>query len=97
MLTYLTPLQNTIVHHRACLPVGFGVSSTDFTAEWSAGEKPSFPLFGWECRSAVEASLLPIDRDVSYTTVADYREELILTLSTARKTTLKSICEAKKV
>ena len=62
----------------------------------STGEKPSFLLYGWDCRSPVEASLLPVDSDVSPTTVADYREELILTLSTARQTALETIREAQK-
>ena len=41
----------------------------------STGDKPSFLLFRWDCRSPVEASLLPVNEDMSYTTVADYREE----------------------
>ena len=62
----------------------------------STGDKPSFLLFGWDCRSPVEASLLPVNQDVSYTTVADYREELVLTLSTARQTALETIRKAQK-
>ena len=44
----------------------------------------------------MEASLLPVDQDVSYATVADYREELILSLSTARQTALESIRESQR-
>ena len=57
----------------------------------STGEKPSFLLFGWDCRSPLETSLLPIDDDVQYTTVEDYRKELVHTLSSARKTAVESI------
>ena len=62
----------------------------------STGDKPSFLLFGWDCRSPVEASLLRVNEDMSYTTVADYREELVLTLSTARQTALETIGKAQK-
>ena len=62
----------------------------------STGEKPSFLLFGWDCRSPTEASLLPVSEDVSYTTISDYREELLLTLSSARQTALDSIREAQR-
>ena len=51
----------------------------------STGEKPSFLLFGWDCRSPTEAALLPVDESVQYTTVADYREELVHSLSSARQ------------
>ena len=44
------------------------------TPHSSTGEKPSFLLFGWDCRSPTESSLLPIDATMS-TTIADYREE----------------------
>ena len=55
----------------------------------STGKKPSFLVFGWDCRLLIEASLLPVDKDAQYTTVADYREQLIHTLSPARQTALQ--------
>ena len=58
--------------------------------------KPSFSLFVWDCRSPVEASLLPVNQGMSHTTVAVYRDKLVLTLSTARQTALESIHEAQK-
>ena len=62
----------------------------------STGEKPSFLLFGWDCRSPMEASLLPVSQDVPHTAIRDYREELLLTLSTARESALESIRGAQK-
>ena len=44
----------------------------------------------------MEASLLPVNSDVSRTAVADYREELILTLSTVRQTALETIRKAQE-
>ena len=61
----------------------------------TTGEKPSFLLFGWDCRSPTEAALLPMS-DVEPTSIRDYREELVLTLSTARETTLESIRKAQR-
>ena len=60
----------------------------------STGEKPSFLLFGWDCRSPIEASLIPVEKDAQYTTVANYCEELMHTLSSSRQTALQSIREA---
>ena len=59
----------------------------------STGEKPSFLLFGWDCRSPLEATLLPVE-PVQPVMVQDYREELMLTLSTARQSALESINRA---
>ena len=56
----------------------------------STGEKPSFLLFGWDCRSP----LLPVSDNTQYTTVADYREELVHTLSSARQVALEHIRSA---
>ena len=56
-------------------------------------EKPSFLLFGIDCKSPTEAALLspellePVD-------VSDYREELVLSLSSARTLAASSIKEA---
>ena len=56
----------------------------------TTGKKPSFLLFGWGCRLPTEAVLLPAE-DVTPTSVSDFREELILNLSLARKSALESI------
>lgn len=45
----------------------------------STGEKPSFLLYGLDCRSPTEACLLPPD-PIQPTDVADYREALMLYL-----------------
>ena len=60
------------------------------TPHESTGEKPPFLLFGWDCRSPTEAAFLP-PQDVTPTTVADYREELMLSLSHARESALENI------
>ena len=59
----------------------------------STMEKPSFLLFGIDCRTPTEAALLP-PQELEPTEVADYREELILSLSTARKIAAESIKSA---
>ena len=61
----------------------------------TTGEKPSFLLFGWDCRSPTEAALLPVT-GTGPTTIEDYREELILTLSSARETALENIQKAQQ-
>lgn len=66
------------------------------TPHTSTGEKPSFFLFGWDCRSPIEASLLPVDENAQYTTAADYREELMYTLSSARQTALQTLRQAQR-
>ena len=58
-------------------------------------EKPSFLLFGMDLRSPTEAVLLPPE-SVDPTDVADYREELILSLSHARELAVSSIRAAQK-
>ena len=64
----------------------------------STGEKPSFLLFGVDCRSPTEAALVPPQN--SQTTgvedISDYREELVLSLSEARKEAHRAICKAQK-
>lgn len=55
------------------------------TPHESTGEKPSFLLFGTDCRSPKEASWLTSE-NIDPTQVSDYREELMLPLSTARQT-----------
>ena len=59
----------------------------------STGEKPSFLLFGFDCRSPSEASLLEPE-EVRPTDVSDYREELILSLKSARDIATQSIRKA---
>ena len=59
----------------------------------STHEKPSYLLFGIDCRSPVEATLLPPNQ-LEPTNVRDYREELRLSLSSARTTAAKAIQKA---
>jgi transposase InsO family protein len=56
----------------------------------STNEKPSFLLLGVDCRTPTEAALLP-PHELEATEVSDYREEVILSLSTARKLAAESI------
>ena len=62
----------------------------------ATNEKPSFLLFGWDCRSPTEAALLPVSKDTHPTTIEDYREELVVTLTSARDTALESIHKAQR-
>ena len=55
------------------------------TPHTSTGEKPSFLLFGLDCRTLTEAAYLPATTEVVPTDVSDYREELMLSLSSARQ------------
>ena len=59
----------------------------------STGEKPSFLLFGLDCRSPTEAALLPT-HPLEPTDISDYQEELMLSLSAARDLAAKSIRQA---
>ena len=54
------------------------------TPHSSTCEKPSFLLYGIDCRSPTEAAYLPTE-DVHPTDVEDYKEELMLSLSSARQ------------
>jgi len=65
------------------------------TPHKSTGEKPSFLLFGFDCRSPTEAALLPPE-NVDTASVPDYRRELMLSLSSAREIAAKSIRRAQK-
>ena len=56
----------------------------------STGEKPSFLLYGIDLRSPTEAALFP-PTPLTVTDVDDYREELVFSLSTARRTAANSI------
>ena len=62
----------------------------------TTGEKPSVLLFGWDCRSPLEAALIPVDNSTEPTNVEDYRQELVLTLSSARATALQTIRKAQE-
>ena len=59
----------------------------------STGEKPSYLLFGLDCRSPTEASYLP-ETPIQLGTVEDYRDELVLCLSSARELAVASIQRA---
>ena len=54
------------------------------TPHSSTGEKPSFLLFGFDCRSPMEAALIPT-KPLKPTNIHDYREQVMLSLSSARK------------
>ena len=58
-------------------------------------KKTSFLLFGMDCRSPTEAALFP-PTPPTPTDLEDYREELIMSLSSARKTAVKSIWQARQ-
>ena len=59
----------------------------------STGEKPSFLLFGFDCRSPSEAALMEPEV-LQPTDVSDYREQLVLSLTSARDLATQSIRKA---
>ena len=59
----------------------------------STGEKPSYLLFGLDCRTPIEAALLP-PITLQPTDVSDYREKLCLSLSSARDCAKRCIQKA---
>ena len=59
----------------------------------TTGEKPSFLLFGYDCRTPSEAALLP-PSSLDPTTISDYREHVMLSLSSARDLAVQSIKQA---
>ena len=61
----------------------------------STGEKPSFLLFGVDCRYPTEAALLP-PTPVKPVAIEDYREELVLMLGEARQQAVTAIQKAQK-
>ena len=63
------------------------------TPHTSTGEKPSFLLYGVDCRSPTEAAFLPTT-EVHPMEASDYREELMLSLSSARQLTASCIQKA---
>ena len=50
------------------------------TPHSSTGEKPSFLLFGYDCRSPMESALLPA-KSLRVTNVSDYREQMMLSVN----------------
>ena len=65
------------------------------TPHESTGEKPSFLLYGHDCRSPTEAALLPSSR-LDPVDVEDYREEMVVALSEARELAVKLIRKAQQ-
>ena len=59
----------------------------------STGEKPSFLLFGFDCQSPSEAALME-PGVLQPTDVSDYREQLVLSLTSARDLATQSIRKA---
>ena len=58
------------------------------TPHSSTGEKPSYLLFGMDCRTPTEAALLP-PKPLRTTEISDYREEMVIALSSARALAMK--------
>ena len=58
-------------------------------------EKPSYLLFGFDCRSPTEAAFLPMEAQ-GHTDVMDYREEVVLSLASARELTVTNTKKAQK-
>ena len=65
------------------------------TPHSSTGEKPSYLLFGFDCRSPTESALLPA-KSLGVTDVSDYREQMVLSLSTAMSLAMKANREAQQ-
>ena len=63
------------------------------TPHEATGEKPSFLLFGLDCRSPTEAALLP-PNSLESMEMSDYRTQLIQSLSSAREIAATSIQRA---
>ena len=63
------------------------------TPHSSTGEKPSFLLYGVDCRSPTDAAYLPVS-SIHPTDITDYREELMCSLSSAREIAATSIRRA---
>ncbi len=65
------------------------------TPHESTKEKPSFLLFGFDCRSPTEAAFLP-PTSLQLIDVEDYRQELVLSLSSARELAGRNSQEAQR-
>ena len=59
----------------------------------STGEKPLFLLFGWDLRSPTEAAFVQ-PASMTPTTVEDYREEVMFSLTSARQLAAQSVEKA---
>ena len=60
------------------------------TPHEAMGEKPSFFLYGLDCRTPTEAVFLP-PAQLQVADVDDYRQELVVSLSSARELAAKNI------
>ena len=65
------------------------------TLHESTGEKPSYLLFGQDCRTPTEAAYLP-STPLQPADVSDYRDQLTLSLSSARQLAVESVQRAQK-
>ena len=65
------------------------------TPHESTREKPSFLLFGLDCRSPTEAAYLPV-HSLLETDVTDYRQELMMSLTSARTLAVQNIQNAQE-
>ena len=65
------------------------------TPHSSTGEKPLFLLFGFDCRYPTEAALLPT-KPPTVTNISDYREQVVLSLSSARRLAEQTCKEAQR-
>ena len=65
------------------------------TPHSSTGEKPSFLLFGIDCRSPTDAAYRPVT-EIHSVDVSNYHEELMVSLSSARHLAGKTIQEAQE-
>ena len=61
----------------------------------SMGEKPSYLLFGVDCRTPTDAEFLNLT-SLQLTNIQDYREELSLSLASARDIAAKAVQAAQK-
>lgn len=65
------------------------------TPHEATAEKPSYLLFGHDCRYPIEAAFLPAD-EVQTAELTDYRQELAVTLARARDLAAQSIQAAQR-
>ena len=65
------------------------------TIHEATGEKPSFLLFGIDCRTPTEAALLP-PSPLEPVDVSDYRQQLVLSLTAARQTAVDCVKKAQQ-
>ena len=65
------------------------------TPHESTGEKPSFLLYGWDCRYPAEAAFLP-EIQVDPTDLNEYRQQLIKVLTQARELAVQQIQAAQQ-